>query len=218
MTKIGLPLTLEYGVNGDSELYRCKIVEHEDHLIYVDYPIHTITGRTGVFETGTEFYASFVGKDNSVYQFETQVRAKKNVNIPTLVLGFPGDENLIRIQRRQYVRIESSLDISIHDSEGAIAPFTTVTQDISGGGLSVVLPSNHSVKPGMILDIWMVLSMDSGSNEYIHAKAKAIRVHERDEHVSTLSIKFNEIKDKDRQTVIRYCFEKQLLNRKKGIK
>ncbi|QDP40480.1 flagellar brake protein [Radiobacillus deserti] len=218
MTKIGLPLTLEYKVNGDSEIYRCKIVEEEAHRIYIDYPIHTISGRTGLFEKGAEFYASFVGTNNSVYQFETHIEGKKNLNIPTLVLSFPGDEKLIRIQRRQYVRIESYLDISIHDSERNVPPLTTVTQDISGGGVSVILPSNERVKPGMILDIWLVLPMDSGTNEYIHAKTKAIRVREGNEHSSTLSLKFDEIADKDRQSIIRYCFEKQLMDRKKGIK
>ncbi|WP_226034667.1 flagellar brake protein [Aquibacillus saliphilus] len=218
MIKIGTPLTLESSNDGDIIRYRCKVVEHEESNLLVDYPINELSKRTNIFPKGTRFHASFVGSDNSVYQFNTEILGKKNINIPTLVLEY-SNSNLVRIQRREHVRIETAIDIAVHDPASDIEPFTSITQDISGGGLSLVLATGYEFKSGIPLDIWMVLPMDSGGYEYVHAESRVIRVIERPKgKKDLLSLKFDNISDKDRQSIIRYCFERQLKVRRKEFK
>lgn len=174
--------------------------------------------RTSIFATGTEFSADFVGKDEAVYQFNTEIKGKKNVNIPVLVLSYPGDNNVVRIQRREYVRIETGIDISIHDPRGNVPAFTTITKDLSGGGMSIILPIGCKVEGETSLEAWMVLPMSSGEYEYIHVSVESIRVTESSEHRDILSLEFANIKEIDRQAIIRYCFEKQLETRKVDLK
>ncbi|MDC3424812.1 flagellar brake domain-containing protein [Aquibacillus sp. 3ASR75-11] len=218
MIKIGTSLTLELKntENDESEKFRCKMVEQAKNFIFIDYPINVKTGKTNIFFKGTEFEASFVGSDQSVYCFSTEIKGKQNIKIPTLILSYPGDDQLLRIQRRQYVRIESAIDVSVHEMEGVVQPFTTVTQDISGGGASILLPTHSALRPSMELDLWLVLPMQSGQYEYIYATSEVIRVIEgNQDYPSTASIHFTAIQDKDRQSIIRYCFEKQLIQRRR---
>ncbi|SDJ67099.1 flagellar brake protein [Sediminibacillus albus] len=216
--KIGTPLTLEVEKNKEIERYRCKIVERQGSFLFVDYPVHEATGRTSIFEKGTEFSASFVSSNNAVYRFDTEIKDKKNLKIPTLVLSYPGKDELERVQRREYVRIESAVDISLHDTEEEIQPFTTITHDVSGGGFSIVLPREQKIPKAKQLEAWMVLPMESGENAYISSLTQSIRIFERSEgRPPLLSMEFVDIAEKDRQVIIRYCFEKQLQARRKGL-
>ena len=64
-------------------------------------------------------------------------------------LHYPGDEYVMKIQRRQYVRVETAVDIAIHPYNGEFVPFTAVTDDISAGGALVHKTKNDSLKEGM---------------------------------------------------------------------
>ncbi|WP_077621713.1 flagellar brake protein [Sediminibacillus massiliensis] len=220
MIKIGSRLVLETGKGENSDRYRCKIVDVIGNLLYVDYPVHELTGRTSLFRNNTKFSANFVGTDRGVYRFSTEIKEKKKMNnVPTLVLDYPGDEHLQRIQRRQYVRMEVTLDVSVHDPNGILAPFTAVTQDISGGGISLLFPEHYDeISHGTSLDLWLVLPMENSRYEYIRTSAKAIRTITRKEGQSKLlSLKFGDMNEKDRQSIIRFCFQKQLQSRKRGM-
>lgn len=218
MIKIGTSLTLEILEEDRMEKYRCKVIEQSGSFLYVDYPINETTGRTGFFVEDTEFLAHFIGYDNSVYQFATILKSKKKLNIPSLVLDYPGDKDLKRIQRREYVRIDSANDIAIHDPKGEYLPFTSVTYNISGGGLTFYLPKMMTVSPGYQLEVWLVLILESGNYEYIRANAEVIRMTEgKNGKKSTLSLKYTRIEDRDRQTIIRYCFNRQLRERRQKL-
>ncbi|MDC3415396.1 flagellar brake protein [Aquibacillus salsiterrae] len=217
MIKIGTQLMLELKKENGLERFRCKVVEQEDNLIYVDYPINENSGRTGIFTTDTEFHARFVGQDHSIYLFATRILDKKVITIPTLVLEYPANE-LVRIQRREYVRITTSIDVAIDDPDQSIEPFTTISQDISGGGVSIFVQDKGQFIPRKLIDVWMVLPLESGSNEYVYATAEIIRVRSRKDKLNDiLTLKFVEINDKDRQMIIKYCFERQLKGRRRLI-
>lgn len=214
MIKIGARITLEIYRQGEIRRYRCKLIEHEEGRLFVDYPINVVTGRTEIFETGTRFLANFLGMDGAVYQFATELIAKKKLNVPALAIDFPGKEGLKRIQRREHVRVETSVDIAVHSRNKKFPPFTTITYDISGGGAAVLLPPDQRVQANEALDIWMVLPMDTGGYEYIYTEAASIRFTEGGMGTSNfLSIKFQNMEKKDEQTMVRFCFERQLKER-----
>lgn len=218
MIKIGTTLTLEAeNEDGKAHRYRCKVVEMKGNTMYIDYPINEQSGRTSIFPKGTIFLANFIGNDQSIYQFDTEIKGKKTANVPMLLLHYPKDD-LKRIQRREYVRIMATLDISLHDANQIEQPFTTITYDISGGGLAVALPSNQTVEPGKTSEIWLVLPMESGETIYVTAQAETIRTYQKKEtDRRLLSMKFTAINEKDRQQIIRYCFETQLKDRRKDL-
>lgn len=217
MIKIGTILTL--GTNDESEnvqRFRCRVVEQKGSSLYIDYPINTETGRTDFFPNGTFLFAYFVGNDQSIYKFYTEIIDRKREKVPMLMLRY--DQNkLTKIQRREYVRVDANLDVSITDPEGEVEAFTTVTKDISGGGLSVVLPANIEVKPGMQVDLVIVLRTKEEIN-YIFTRAETIRTFELSKEAKQLlSLKFVDIHEQDRQQIIQFCFETQLRARRQAI-
>jgi len=214
LIKIGVPLTLELKYSEHMEKYKCKVAEIEDGKIYIDYPIDMSTNRTAFLLDGTQLKVSFVGEDEAVYAFEAEVLGRTKRNIPLLILSYPGDNQLLRIQRRQFVRVDAIVDVAIHPLQDEFVPFTTVTSDISAGGAAIVLPHRETgIKHGMTIEIWLVLHMRSGDYHYLHFPARVVRIFE--ENVVKASLQFLEVNDVDRLTLIRYSFEKQLELRKK---
>lgn len=218
MIKIGTMITLEKQAD-DEELqqFRCRVVEKKGSTLYIDYPINTKTGRTDFFPNGTFLFAYFVGEDQSIYKFYTEIVNRKREKVPMLLIRF--DQNkLTKIQRREYVRVNANLDVSISDPEGELDTFTTITKDISGGGLAVILPPDVEVRPAIPLDLVIVLRMKDDKIDYVFTQAEAIRVfNQSEDSKQLLSMKFINIYEQDRQKIIQFCFETQLKARRKGL-
>ncbi|WP_170132987.1 flagellar brake protein [Saliterribacillus persicus] len=219
MIKIGTSIQLErqHEETGEKEHYRSRIIEIEEDKLYIDYPINIKTDRTNIFPKGTPFFISLIGKDESVYTFMTEIMGKKHNKVPMLILDFK-DKELTRIQRRAYVRVPASLDIAIHSENQAFLPFTSLTQDISGGGLSVLVDKKFESDQKEPLQLMVVLPMDN-TFHYLKIKGEVVRVHLKENSVkNTLSVKFLDIQDRDRQLIVRYCYLLQLKERRKGIR
>ncbi|QAS50761.1 pilus assembly protein PilZ [Halobacillus litoralis] len=216
--KIGTPLTLEIQKPHEKEMdrYKCKIVDFDEEKLYIDYPLHTRTGKTGFFLDGSQFQASFVGEDSSVYWFKTEVVTRKKLNIPVIVLTFPGMEELTRIQRRKYVRVDASIDVAVQTGE---ALFSTLTQDVSGGGVMLIQRKTQKLAEGHKLNLTLVLPMNSGDYHYIEATGTVIRVIAAEgNQPDRVSVEFVDIQEKDRQLIIRYCFDQQMQKRMKALR
>lgn len=134
-----------------------------------------------------------------------------------LIINYPGDENLIKIQRRQYVRIETAADIAIHPLEFEFAPFTAITEDISAGGASVLVSADTEMKTGISVQVWLVLIMQNGEYHYMKIPSRTSRILPYNETRSKLSIQFVDIQSKEAQLLLRFCFERQLENKKRGL-
>lgn len=217
MISIGDTLTLEPKNSVEIERYRCKVVEISGNQIYIDYPVNLETQRTVFLLDGTQLKASFIAKNGSVYLFQTEVMGRLKQNIPMLKLYYPGEEHLIKIQRRQFVRIEAPVDVAVHPINNEFEPFTTITEDISAGGAALILPKNHLFHNGDTFYLWMSLPMNSGEYHYLKLKSKAIRLIENKETNNLLSIQFLETSGQEKQLLLRFCFEKQLELKKKGL-
>ncbi|MGC4376269.1 flagellar brake domain-containing protein [Fictibacillus sp. Mic-4] len=215
MITIGETVYLEPLHSEKQDRYKCKIVEIKENQLWVDYPINEKTKRTEFFLEGTPFKATFVNKkDQSVFMFKTELQGRKMDKIPVLLISYPGSEALQRIQRRQYVRVDTMLDVAVSHNEQLFSPFVTVAVDISAGGMQLVLPRRHSLLENNIIQCLIVLPMTSGEKVYLDLECNVLRISADSEKVRA-SIQFKEIQEFERQQIIRYCFEQQLLHKKK---
>ncbi|WP_335869741.1 flagellar brake protein [Bacillus sp. 2205SS5-2] len=212
MIKIGASLTLEPVHSDKQETYRCKIVELDDAKIWIDYPIHRETGKTLFLIDGTQLKAKFV-VDEVPYMFDTEVLGRVKKNIPMITLHYPGKEELLKIQRRQFVRVEATIDVAVEGNE--FLQFSTVTDDISAGGCAINLPKGIELVENSDLKLLLVLPMQTGDYHYLSVNAKAIRVLQKDQQ-RLASIQFKELEEASMQFIMRYCFERQLVLRRKG--
>lgn len=217
MLNIGDHLILEYKYSDNLEEYKCKVVEKKGNDIYIDYPINITTNRTVFLLEGTPLKAKFGTKSGSHYYFETEVKGRVKLNIPMIVLSYPGIDRLIKVQRRQYVRVETSVDVAVHSSKDEFPPFTTITDDISAGGAALLAAKNSGLQPGMEIESWFVLPMQNGEYEYKKFQGKVIRIIKGQTHMEKVSVQFIEPNGPDRQLLLRFCFERQLAMKKKGF-
>ncbi|GGF09244.1 hypothetical protein GCM10010954_04610 [Halobacillus andaensis] len=217
MLKVGTSITLELLADKqeDIEKFKCRLVDHSEEHIFIDYPVKLITQKTAFFFEGTQFQASFLGEDGSVYWFETEVLGRLKKNIPVLMLSFPGNAALVRVQRRQYVRIDTAIDVAAKGKEGPVQ-FTTVTSDLSGGGMAIYEPNGTSLPTNQLFDFTLVLPMNDGEYHYIDVLGSVVRSSsKKGSHLTAASVEFVELNEKHRQLIIQYCFEQQMQMRKR---
>jgi c-di-GMP-binding flagellar brake protein YcgR len=215
MFKIGNSLILEPQALESKEKYKCKLVEQDKNYIYIDYPINIQTGKSIFLLDGTKLKASFLGNDNCVYVFKTEVLGRVKHGIPMLILQFDGNESLIRIQRRQFVRIEAAVDVAISFENDKFPPFVTVTHDISAGGAAIAISNGVNLSSGSFIEGLFVLPMQSGQWNYERIRCKVIRtIFDKHGDRNIVSLEFIEITENLRQVITRFCFEKQLQMKK----
>jgi c-di-GMP-binding flagellar brake protein YcgR len=215
---IGDLIVLEREDSDADEKFRCKLLDKKGDRLFVDYPVNQASDKIEFFPNGTKFKASFISKDNFVYLFETTISGRKREkNIPMLELVFPGEKSLSKIQRREFVRIDTAIDAAIHPVKGEFHPFTAITSDISAGGVAIVLPERHELRAKMIVNGWFVLPLASGRFEYLKTRCQVTRVISGENNREKAPLQFIDLKEKERQLVMRLCFERQLAIRKRGM-
>lgn len=217
MFKIGEKLILEQRYANQKETYKCMVVEIGHGSFYIDYPVNGSTGKVAFLVDGTQLQASYTDDEQGTFLFETEVFKKVKGKIPMMELMLPPEEEFIKIQRRQFVRLESSVDVAIHPLEGEFTPFRTVTEDISAGGAALLLKNTMDIHGAPYINVWLALLLNSGEISYLQLKCKVIRMKELNRGAKILSVQFIEPSANDTQIIMRFIFEKQLELRKKGI-
>ncbi|MEH7388173.1 flagellar brake domain-containing protein [Bacillus sp. JJ1521] len=218
MLKIGDMINLEPAINPNGEKYRCRVVEIMENKLYIDYPVSNKTGKTVYLLNGTQLKAFVAGGSTSAYFFDTIVLGRVKQNIPMIVLSFPGENNMYKIQRREYVRVDTPVDVAIHSLDGGFQPFVSITRDISAGGAAIILPHSKTLIPGVDILTHFVLPTLSDEYHYVTFRSDVIRIVEgKNGERNKASLKFVDIGESDRQLLIKFCFERQLLLKKKGI-
>ncbi|QKS71073.1 flagellar brake domain-containing protein [Paenalkalicoccus suaedae] len=208
MIKIGNVLQLEMRDEEGLKKYRSKLLDHEASKLYIDFPVSEETEKPKFFLEGTAFSITTVGADGAVYSFETEVIGREKRNMPMLVLKDPGRENYTRTQRREFVRVDCFLDTAVYSFDGSFKPFTSTTIDLSAGGSAITLPKDISINKHDKVKLWLSLPFRDNQAEYIEVHAEAIRTYE--EHGSLKgSFKFVDLIEGTRQTIVRYCYERQ---------
>ncbi|WP_342366287.1 flagellar brake protein [Peribacillus sp. TH14] len=217
MINIGDILMLEQIYSSQNEKFKCMVVEMEAGFVYIDFPINLATGKNAFLVDGTQVNVTFSNKEQAVYVFESEVLGKVKGQIPMIQLLLPDVETFVKIQRRDYVRLDVTLDIAIHPEHSEFTPFRALTEDISAGGASIRLLKGANIKSDSQLYLWMALTLKSGQIYYLRLKSRVIRVTEKDQGNMLLHIQFIEPTKNDVQTLMRFIFEKQVDLKKKGL-
>jgi len=211
--KLGTNLLLEPTFSSKAEKYRCKIVDQDNHFIFINYPVDTTTNKSVILTDGTQLKVTFVDESKAVYAFPTEVLGRKLGQVPMMKLSIPNTTEILKIQRRNYVRIEHALDIAI-EFEGE--KFQFITEDLSAGGIAVILNKEVNFHDGDRVSILLPLAFNNGDMKYVFSDAKVIRIWDKQD-ITIASLEFIDADDTDKQHIVRFCFERQLLLRKKGI-
>ncbi|WP_110927594.1 flagellar brake protein [Bacillus massiliglaciei] len=217
MLNIGDTLTLKEGLAQNQEAYKCMVVEMNDHSLFIDYPVNMETGKVIFLPDGTQLKAVFSNEQGAAYMFSSDVLTKIKGHIPMVQISLPPEESFIKIQRREFMRLEASLDAAVHPLNGEFPPFRTLTEDISAGGTAIRLQKNMKINEADFVYLWIALPFQQEGTSYLKLKCAVIRETEKEHGIKELSLRFVEMEEKDTQTIIRYIFEVQLEMKKKGL-
>lgn len=201
-------------IDGD-HIYQSRIIDYHGKYIFLDIPVNVNNRKTVFLQAGVRLTINYVGDDGACYEFSTKIVKQTFTKIPKIVVTAP--ENVKRIQRREFVRIQTAVDVAIHSQSETFAPFTTVTHDISGGGLALILPANRQLPIGEYANVYIVLHMYDGNIYYVSALSKILRINEHTGGLTTASLQFKKIIPQNQQKIIQFCLEKQREERQKEI-
>ena len=201
------------------EVYKTRVADYSEKNIAIELPIDEETGRTKSLPIGTTCFVWYVGQDGSRFDFKTKRVGTKQENIPMLLMEKVPKEQIVRTQRRGYLRVPASFEISVsYPSIRGKQKFLAKTLDISGGGLAFACPKNHFLEEEQEVDMWISLPAKAGTVSHAFAKAQVARVQEQElSDFNWISLQFTAISEADRAKIVRVCYERQLEIRQKGI-
>lgn len=211
--KIGTTLILEPTYTERVEKFRCKVVEQKDGVIYIDYPTNTITKKTAFLIDGAQFRVTFNDENKQSFAFNTEVLGRRKGTIPMIMLSCPSDDEIIKIQRREFVRVQTPVDVAVEYDN----IFTQlVAEDISAGGVLLTLAKPVNFKSGDNVRLTIVLPYNNNEIRYIQTDALVVTTFERNNR-TLATLHFTDTDDIDKQYIVRFCFERQLQIRKKEL-
>ncbi|BBH21021.1 flagellar protein [Paenibacillus baekrokdamisoli] len=193
--------------------YKSRIADSTDDELYIDIPIVEGTGRFKRLFLGDELSAYFVSEDGVKSYFNSHVLGFKEDVVKLVRIRKPDPESITKVQRRNFLRVASELEIAICMSSNI--RFIGMTDDVGGGGISFLVDARWAIKQGTELDCWLLVPYRNGSIDHSCFKAEVVRVKPLETGKCHIMAKFASISDSERQKIIRYCFERQLDFRKK---
>ncbi len=152
--------------------YKSKIMDVSQEILFIAYPVHMETNKILYLSNGKQVKVSFVDEDEQAYEFISLITGKKKDTIPLLKIIKPRESDIVKIQRRQFLRINWAIDIAVHAINSEFPPFTTVTSNISAGGMSIIVNKQIHLKLGQEILCWLVLPRTNGTYHYLKIKCK----------------------------------------------
>lgn len=217
MLSIGDILLLEtISDEGEKQVFRSKVMDIKDSSFFIGPPIKEDTNRTEpIILEQTPFQVQFVAKNQKVYKFHAKILKKHLENISTFEMELPNEDEYVPIQRRSFIRVDTQLKVKVFSLNNEFSPFDTFTTNISAGGLNLVLPNEAVLEKDQTIICSFVLPLQE-DNVYLRQRCQVVRITNNNSK-RYASLKFEQINENNRQSLVRYCFERQLALRKKGF-
>jgi len=192
--------------------YKTRIADVSDENIAVEVPMDEKTGRLKRLETGDQISAYFITGDGVKNFFETEVIGHLTDVIRLVILRKPEPETITRVQRRTFLRVPASLEIACR--LGDHLQFLALTEDVSGGGLSIICDGHIPIQAKDSLNCWLLIHYRNGAIEHVPFKSEVIRTKPLETGKQLAMMRFLDIAGVEQQKIIRYCFERQFEMRK----
>ncbi|UUZ79476.1 flagellar brake domain-containing protein [Paenibacillus sp. P26] len=192
--------------------YKSRISEITGSAISMEVPINEKTGRLKRLYPGDELSVYFISEGGVKNYFNSSVLGFTNDTIRLVLIKKPDPEAITKVQRRNFLRVPAELEIAAKFSDQL--QFVSITDDVSGGGISFVCDGYIPVSSGSTLSCWSLVPFKNGQIEHVPFHGEIVRVNPSPNGKQQVMLRFSEITDRDRQKIIRFCFERRLELRK----
>lgn len=199
------------------QTFKSRVADLQEEIASIELPISENTGRTGMFELGTECNVWYIGEDGSSYEFRSMVIGRRNNIIPLLLIKLVSKDKIKRTQRRNYLRINTNVEIAVKLNDGVRNyHFLARTVDLSGGGLSFTCDDSYRLRELDKINVWISLPSKTATVSHAYGILEVVRCKIPQELGKEQQIftKFLHINESDQAKVVRACYERQLELRK----
>ncbi|WP_207952752.1 flagellar brake protein [Paenibacillus agricola] len=193
--------------------YKSRIADMNDNMIFMEIPINEKTGRLKKLYIGDEISAFFITDGGVKNYFTTSIQGFTDDVIRLVLIRKPNLESITKVQRRSFLRVPAELEMAVKYSEQL--KFIAITDDVGGGGISFLCDGYIPLSSQQIVSCWLLANYKNGQIEHIPFQGEMVRIKMLETGRQQVMMRFAEISDRDRQKIIKYCFERQLDFRKK---
>ncbi|KEO83661.1 hypothetical protein EL26_08365 [Tumebacillus flagellatus] len=192
----------------------------EKTKIFIDMPIRPEDKHPTTLPDQTTVMVKYRAADGAQCAFVTQVVGRDKRNIELLALQKPKLEDIHRQQRREFLRVPFNLELELVYLDSISKNIITAKargHDISGGGLAFIIPTDLPMQANDIIGFRFRMNLE-GKGFDIVGKARVIRISPpTDAGYKTVSLKYYELQENDRQLIVQYSFKRQIEMREKGV-
>lgn len=192
---------------------RSRVADMDKSNIYIEIPLDEKSRKYYRSQLGEQFQLYFFTTEGVKHVFTSTVTGFRKEDMLSLVaIRKPELEEITKDQRRSHLRVEANLELAV--KVGDKLRFVAITEDVGGGGISFTCERKWPIVQNQIVSCWLLLNYKGGSIAHSRFEGEVVRVLpvEPDRHL--VMMRFQDIADSDQQKIIRYCFERQLDNRK----
>jgi len=193
--------------------FKSRIADIADRHIVMEVPINESTGRLKRLYVGDELSAYYLTDGGIKNYFTTSVLGFSEEVIRMVHIKKPEPETITKVQRRNFLRVPAELEIAVAYSEQL--RFVAVTDDVGGGGISFLCDGYIPLAVQQTVPCWILVPYKNGHIEHVPFQGELVRIKALETGKQQVMMRFAEITDRDRQKIIRYCFERQLEIRKR---
>lgn len=216
LPKVNEVLFLQINSMDEEELkerYKSRIADVQGGQLMIEVPINVQTGKLKRLRVGDELSAQYYTGEGTNNFFNTYVIGFIDGEFRFVVLKKPKLNEIAKVQRRNYLRVPSTLEVSVTLNDKL--RFVTLTNDIGGGGISFVCENDIPLSNQSTISCWLILPFKNGVIEHVNFNADVVRFKPLQNGTQQVVMcHFTDITDWGRQRIIRFCFERQLEFRK----
>jgi c-di-GMP-binding flagellar brake protein YcgR len=193
--------------------YKSRIADVTEKSIIIEIPLNEKTGRLKKLYQGDEISAHFLAQGGVKHYFTTEVTAFTEDVIRLVELRLPELSAITQVQRRNFLRVLAELEIAVKLNDQI--QFVGLTDDVGGGGISFICDGHIPIGMNAIISCWVLAPFKNGAIEHIPFTGEVVRVKTTETGRQLVMIRFADIADRERQKLIRFCFERQMDFRKR---
>lgn len=190
--------------------YRSRIEEIAPTHLTIAMPFDK--GFPVFMAPGATIYGKII-TDSAPYLFSSHFIEKQMTPVPIWMIAVPNE--LVKIQQREFVRIDAKLHVTatMIEQEEESTPIKLLVNDISGGGIRLVCPHPYPIGTNLLL------AFELPDEEYIETIGQVVRVEQPqpDRTLFWIGIKYIGMKERERNKIIKYVFQKQLERHRRGF-
>lgn len=189
----------------EGEWYLSTVQDMEKGELSISIPVRN--GRYLPLRVGDSIEGIYY-EGEYAFKFQTAVLGRKIDRIYVIVLKIP--PKLVRIQRRNFVRMKNVLEVDYAQVEEAVDPhkvdFMTIDMkralsvDISGGGMRICTREQLDIDQKLLIRFRL-------KERVLKLNGVVVRVEPVEEKKWHVGIKFKDVEEHDREAIIKHIFQ-----------